>query len=121
MKSFSIKIKELRKQMKWTQDHVAENLNMSVRNYRKLETGETKKMDVDRITQIADLYNVSTEEIYNNDNESLMIQKNENKRLDFGQNDIHVHEEICKVKIEMLERIIEQQNGEIFYLRNLAK
>ena len=52
------KIKELRKQYGYTQLEVATLLNMSQNTYSDMESGKTK-IDIERLYQIAQLYNIS--------------------------------------------------------------
>ena len=52
------KIKELRLSHHYSQADVAEKLHMSQNAYSELETGKVKKLDLERLSQIATLYKV---------------------------------------------------------------
>jgi transcriptional regulator with XRE-family HTH domain len=52
------KMKELRQKKGYTQQYVAELLNISQNAYSELEAGK-RKLDIERLQQIAQLYSVS--------------------------------------------------------------
>jgi transcriptional regulator with XRE-family HTH domain len=56
------KIKQLRKKHGYSQEEVAEMLNMGQNTYSQLESGKTK-LDIERLHQIACLYKVSLNEL----------------------------------------------------------
>ncbi len=56
------KIKALRKKYNYSQEEVAEVLNMSQNTYSEFESGKTK-LDIERLSQIAALYNISVSEL----------------------------------------------------------
>ena len=56
------KIKGLRIKHHYLQEEVAEALNMSQNSYSELETGK-RKLDIDRLYQIAQLYKISLNDL----------------------------------------------------------
>lgn len=78
------KIKYLRDFNHWTQEEVAERLNMSPSGYAKIERGETK-LHLDKIQQIAQVFEVNLFDLLVSDNSGdtfynhiHTIQTNEN-------------------------------------------
>lgn len=57
------KIKELRLSNRYSQADVADKLHMSQNAYSELETGKVKKIDVERLSQIAALYKVPVSQL----------------------------------------------------------
>lgn len=56
------KIRSLRRKHGYSQEEVAARLNMGQNTYSQLEAGKTK-IDVERLHQIASLYNISVHDI----------------------------------------------------------
>jgi transcriptional regulator with XRE-family HTH domain len=54
MNGLNLNIKRLRKNFPYTQEEMAEKLNLSVGAYKKIENGITK-LDIDRLNQISKL------------------------------------------------------------------
>lgn len=56
------KIRMMRELNQWSQEDMAERMNMSVNGYAKIERGETK-LKLDKLTQIAQIFNVDIVEL----------------------------------------------------------
>ena len=52
------KIRSIREQSNWTQEDMAEKLNMSISGYSKIERGETK-VNIQKLQQIAEVLNIN--------------------------------------------------------------
>ena len=52
------KIRSMREQFDWTQEDMAEKLNMSISGYSKIERGETN-VNIERLQQIAEVLNIN--------------------------------------------------------------
>lgn len=52
------RIKELRRKHDFSQEEVAERLNMSQNAYSQIESGKTK-LDIERLCQVAEFYKIS--------------------------------------------------------------
>lgn len=64
--SFEKNLENLRKQKGWSQDDLADKLNLTRQAISKWETG-TSKPDIDNIKNISQLFSVSIDELLNND------------------------------------------------------
>ena len=70
------KIKYLRKQSKKTQNEVAKAIGTSGPNYSRYESGEWK-FTIEHIKALAKLYNVSISYLVNEDNNDIVISKDQ--------------------------------------------
>jgi transcriptional regulator with XRE-family HTH domain len=66
------RIRRLRHKMGWPQSHVAKQLNMSIPAFSKIETGITD-INISRLRQIADLFDVHAAEIFIQGGEQSII------------------------------------------------
>lgn len=59
--SFGAKIKDLRIENNWTQEYVANKLNISIPALSRYESGMYEPKDLSMVSQFAQLYNVTTD------------------------------------------------------------
>ena len=113
-----IKIKELRAKTKFTQDDMAETLNISQNAYSLIENGITKLIDEERILIIAQKLNVNPIElglfdglgisqIFNDKVENGYINHIENLNAD-NKELVETLKEELKIKNIHIENILEQ-------------
>jgi transcriptional regulator with XRE-family HTH domain len=116
----SEKIKELRKKRDWSQEIVANKLNISLNSYGALERGETD-IKLSRIDELAKIFEVDISFFFINDAEKTSRRKGDmNRRLDdITVEDYHLLE-IEKYKLERdleiktLAETIERQKAVLF-------
>ena len=116
----SEKIKELRKKRDWSQEIVANELNISLNSYGALERGETD-INLSRVEELARIFEVDISFFFINDSEKLSRRKGDmNRRLDdITIEDYHLLE-IEKYKLERdreiktLAETIERQKAILF-------
>ena len=111
----SEKIKELRKKRDWSQEIVANKLNISLNSYGALERGETD-IKLSRVEELAKIFEVDISFFFMNDAEKTSRRKGDmNRRLDdINVDDYHQLEcNNCKLMMEIktnkLEETIERQ------------
>ena len=61
------KLKKLRKNRNWSQEHVAELLNLSQSSYARIESGESNSW-ASHLDKICTVFEVSPEDLVKNDN-----------------------------------------------------
>jgi transcriptional regulator with XRE-family HTH domain len=130
----SEKIKELRKKRDWSQEIVANKLNISLNSYGALERGETD-IKLSRIDELAKIFEVDISFFFINDAEKTFRRKGDmNRRFDdINVDDYHQLEcNNCKLMMEIktnkLEETIERQKDiisekkhQIDFLENALK
>lgn len=70
---FGAKVKEIRRRKKWTQEYLAEILNIDPRSLRKIELGESFP-SINTLEKMLDIFKISTVELF--DFEHLQSQEN---------------------------------------------
>ena len=116
----SEKIKELRKKRDWSQEIVANKLNISLNSYGALERGETD-IKLSRLEELARIFEVDISFFFINDAEKTSRRKGDmNRHLDdITVEDYHLLE-IEKYKLERdleintLAETIERQKAVLF-------
>lgn len=108
------KIREQRENLNWSQEQMAEKLNLTANGYAKIERGETK-LYLDRLEQIAQVFNVDITKLLP-DKELIIVCDNEIGDTTIGDNsnsNIHLYgsnDSILAKEIERLKAIIEQKD-----------
>lgn len=66
------KICILRKLHQWTQEEIAEKLNMSVNGYSKIERGKSS-INIEKLKQIAQVFNIDISELISSQQSSFFL------------------------------------------------
>lgn len=109
------KIRERRENLDWSQEQMAEKLNLTANGYAKIERGETK-LHLDRLEKIAQVFNVDITELLP-DKELIIVCDNEIGDTSIGDNSnssIHLYSSndsiLANKEVEKLQSIIEQKD-----------
>ena len=102
------KIRVLRELNQWTQDEMAEKLEMSAGGYAKIERGDSQ-LNLSRLEQIAKIFNINVLELVQND-KGFTVQINDIVNQDNGTNQISVYSSPNEVEIEKLKMIIQHKD-----------
>lgn len=81
------RVKEEREKQQWTQDHLAETLNVSRQAVSKWES-DSAYPDIDRLVQISNLFNISLDSLIKGDDslkKSITIKKKYSEYNSFWQ------------------------------------
>ncbi|HAP95938.1 helix-turn-helix domain-containing protein [Sphingobacterium lactis] len=117
------KIKKIWVDSEYTQQDIAEKLNIHIKTWQKLENGHTR-LDIERLFQIAEILETPIEELINAD-EGVTINEIKDNHVGFNNSTVHISEksEIEKELYERIisekERVIADKDAEIKYLRDL--
>ncbi|QLB41408.1 MULTISPECIES: helix-turn-helix transcriptional regulator [Mannheimia] len=114
---YNKKIRVLREIRQWSQEDMAEKLNMSVNGYAKIERGETK-LTLNKLEQIANIFNMDALEFMQNANNGVYFMMNEvvdNNTIYYGTN------EISAIEIEKLKLSLQLKDNIIFHSEELLK
>ncbi|MDO5357240.1 MAG: helix-turn-helix transcriptional regulator [Conchiformibius sp.] len=123
------KIRLMRELNRWSQDEMAKKLNMSLNGYAKIERGETK-LYLEKLNQIAQIFNVDLLELVSSNNQGMVFFTNENKgnyAVAYAENYYGDHPngrndaELEKLQLIITHQneIIEQKNNELAALKKL--
>lgn len=108
------KIRKQREDLDWTQEEMAEKLNLTANGYAKIERGETR-LYLDRLEQIAQVFNVDITELLS-DKELVIVCDNEIGDTTIGDNSnssIHLYssnDSTLAKEVEKLQAILEQKD-----------
>ncbi|WP_326938367.1 helix-turn-helix domain-containing protein [Avibacterium sp. 21-599] len=99
------KIRALREINQWSQEEMAEKIQMSKNGYAKMERGESK-INLSRLEQIAEVFNLDIIELISSEEKNLILQVigNDGANNHYGNTDGSVFE------IEKLNLIINHKD-----------
>ncbi|MBE9597848.1 helix-turn-helix domain-containing protein [Pedobacter sp. MC2016-24] len=116
------KIKKLREGL-FTQQEMADKLHIHLKTWQKIENGITK-LDVDRLKAIAELFEMTIEDLINVE-DSVYISEIKNNDVGFNNSSVTINHK-SEVETQLYERMIAEKDKiiidkdkEIEYLRGL--
>lgn len=114
-------IRILRESQNWSQEKMAEKMNMSTNGYAKIERGETK-LNLHKLQQIANIFEVDVLELMNSESKGVLFLMNENaNNTNYYSNNEILTSEIDKLKliISHKDELMKQKNDEISALKEV--
>lgn len=100
MKPLNVKIKELRLEKGWTLRETAKKLSMSHSGYSNLENGKTPP-PWDRILQIANIHEISLNELVNSESVTTQDMELQHKIDDLYYILMGVNKELQMIQVEL--------------------
>ena len=124
--SVNDKIRTIRETRNWSQEDMAEKMNMSKNGYAKIERGETK-LNLHKLEKIANIFNIDVLELIKNDDKNVLFFMNDHNTNYYGSNENLTSEiDLLKLTIshkdELLKQrdlVIEQKDSEISALKEI--
>lgn len=125
-------LKLLRESKQWSQEDVAEKLNISPKTYSRFERGETKLIH-DKLEKLAEIYQIKLSDLISvSDGEKMVIinggtiagvfsEQHYTEGNGNVQNTSQQDVEYLKEKLELKEQIIAQQASEIQTLKRVIE
>ncbi len=124
------KIKNLREMNGWSQEVMAERLNMSKNGYARIERGESK-LDMERLEKIAEIFSLEVVDLISQEYERAIFviggdssnsSNNTGNNTTYYGNDHSLASENEKLKliIQHKEELLTQKNNEIAALKKLV-
>lgn len=106
------KVRKLRKDNHLTQEKMAEELHLTPSSYAKIERGETK-ISIERLQQIANIFNVDIKELLNDDNGivNLVIVGDNSEQYHIGN--CNQNHELIKQELNYKDLIIQEKDEKI--------
>lgn len=128
--SVNEKIRKIREAKDWSQEQMAEKLNMSLNGYAKIEHGESK-IYLDKLEQIAQVFDIDVVELMQSDGKNICFQIESPLGSVYqggGETQLLIEVERLKLalshareKEELLNKLLEQKDNEIKALRELLE
>lgn len=121
MKTYE-KIRLFRELNQWSQEYMAEQLNMTTSGYAKIEQGKSR-IHIDKLQKIAQIFNINTHELL--DDGDFVVCVNGNNSIHNSNNrysgNIHLNYEIEKLNLTISHQqdIIARQQNELETLKSL--
>lgn len=120
------KIRRIRESKEWSQEQMAEKLNMSLNGYAKIERGESK-IYLDKLEQIAQVFDIDVVELMQSDGKNICFQiESPLGSVYQGGGETQMLIEIERLKMalshandkeELLKKLLEQKDSEIATLK----
>ena len=128
--SVNEKIRKIREAKDWSQEQMAEKLDMSLNGYAKIERGESK-IYLDKLEQIAQVFDIDVIELMQSDGKNICFQIESPLGSVYqggGETQLLIEVERLKLalshareKEELLNKLLEQKDNEIKALRELLE
>ena len=128
--SINEKIRKIREAKDWSQEQMAEKLNMSLNGYAKIERGESK-IYLDKLEQIAQVFDIDVIELMQSDGKNICFQiESPLGSVYQGGGETQLLIEIERLKLalshanekeELLKKLLEQKDSEITTLKELIQ
>lgn len=122
------KIRRIRESKEWSQEQMAEKLNMSLNGYAKIERGETK-LYLDKLEQIAQIQDIDVVELIQSGEKNICFQIESplgSVYQGVGESSLLIEIERLKLalshaneKESLLNKLLEQKDNEIKALKDL--
>lgn len=119
------KIRVLREFNGWTQEQMAELMDISTNGYARLERGESK-LKMEHLEKVAQLFKIDVADLMNATDKGVLFLLSDTENA-FGSNynyygnDAHIHEiEKLKLIIQHKDELLAQQKNEIELLKTLV-
>ena len=115
-------IRTIRELNQWTQEDMAEKLDISVNGYSKIERGKSK-LTLEKLEQIANIFNINVSDLYSAKEKGffcLFSENSQNNSNIYANTDAVVFEnEKLSLIIQHKDEIIKRQEDEISTLREM--
>lgn len=127
--SINEKIRRIRESKEWSQEQMAEKLNMSLNGYAKIERGETK-LYLDKLEQIAQILDIDVVELIQSGEKNICFQIESplgSVYQGVGESSLLIEIERLKLELshakekeDLLKKLLEQKDNEIQILENVV-
>ncbi len=114
------KIRSMRKSRNWTQEEMAEKLNMCVNAYAKIERGETNALNP-KLEKIAQLLGVELLELISVDRNVYFANDNWSNNIIGSSNELTFEIQKLQMTITHKDEMIEQLRNEIGLLKDVIE
>lgn len=118
------KIKNIRELKNFTQEYLAEKLDISQAAYSKMEKGDTK-ISQDKLNKIAEILEVNPNDITEFDNKKALNSynsiKGNNSNITYNHHDTLLIRQLYEDKVALLEKLLQKSEEEVKHLKALLQ
>lgn len=116
------KIRFIREARDWSQEEMAQKLNMSTNGYAKIERGETKA-SIPKLEQIAEIFEVELMELlsFGEKHVALLVGDSNNGCNIIGSSELAFEIQKLQLIVNHKDEIIDNQKQEIAYLKEMLE
>ncbi|MBF0752307.1 MULTISPECIES: helix-turn-helix transcriptional regulator [unclassified Pasteurella] len=112
------KIRTMREIRKWSQEEMAEKMNMSLNGYARIERGETK-LSLEKLEQIANIFNMDALEFMQTANKGVYFMLNDS--ADNNNVTYYGSSELNYIELEKLKLTIQNKDDLILFKDEIIK
>lgn len=116
-------IRTIREIKQWTQEEMAEKLDMSLNAYSKIERGKTK-LNFDKLEQIAQIFQINVAELIESKEKGFVCLFSENSQNNSnyysGNEVVALENQKLKLELQYKDEIIERLRSENEALKELV-
>jgi transcriptional regulator with XRE-family HTH domain len=112
------KIRFMQQSKGWSQEDIAEKLDMSVNGYANIERGETD-VQLSRLEKIADTFGIELLDLFNFAEKNVFYWSGDNNHLIKSLQSTNFSEEKNEHELEKAHLLLQQQQKEIAYLKEI--
>lgn len=121
--SVNERVRLFRELNQWSQEEMAERMNMSVTGYAKIERGETN-LSLHKLKQIASVLQIDLIDLISSNDNGVILVGGENNQNHFRNNYYGSQEAEFKIeKLELLlkhkDELLKQKDNELVHLKEL--
>ena len=119
------KIKNISELKNFTQEYMAEKLDISQAAYSKMEKGDTK-ISQDKLNKIAEILEVNLDDITDFDNKKVLnsfnnVKGSNNGIITYNEKDMILIRQLYEDKVALLEKLLQKSEEEIKHLKALLQ
>ena len=119
------KIKNIRELKNFTQEYMAEKLDISQAAYSKMEKGDTK-ISQDKLNKIAEILEVNPDDITDFYNKKVLnsfnnVKGSNNGIITYNEKDMILIRQLYEDKVALLEKLLQKSEEEIKHLKALLQ
>lgn len=107
MGAIHTKIKKLREQSEFTQQDIADKLHIHLKTWQKIENGITK-LDIDRLQQIADIFELTIEDLINVE-DSVYINTIKDNDIGFNNHTVTINHK-SKEELDIYQKLLVEKD-----------
>lgn len=115
-------VRKFREQKQWSQEYMAEQLELSKNGYAKIERGESRP-SLDRLEQITAVFGIGMTDLFSDERQSIcLISENSQHSSNYYHSDnaLILENEKLKLALTHKDELLTQKDEQITLLKNMV-